>query len=80
MKVRVLFFAGLRDELGIDDKIISLEANAPTVETVIEALNQSPSSFSERGVRAAVNEEFTTFDHALREGDTVAFIPPVSGG
>ncbi|OQX66858.1 MAG: molybdopterin converting factor subunit 1 [Sorangiineae bacterium NIC37A_2] len=80
MKVRVLFFAGLRDELGIDDKIISLEANAPTVETVIEALDQSPSSFSERGVRAAVNEEFTTFDHALREGDTVAFIPPVSGG
>lgn len=80
MEIRVLFFAGLRDELGIDETTVSLLANAPTVETVIEALDQSPASFSERGVRAAVNEEFTTFDHELREGDTVAFIPPVSGG
>lgn len=30
--------------------------------------------------RAAVNEEFVSDDLELREGDTVALIPPVSGG
>jgi molybdopterin converting factor small subunit len=27
-----------------------------------------------------VNLEYTTWDHALQDGDEVAFIPPVSGG
>jgi molybdopterin synthase catalytic subunit len=33
-----------------------------------------------RVTKPAVNLEYTTWDHPLREGDEVAFIPPVSGG
>ena len=31
-------------------------------------------------VRLAVNLEYTTFDHILKSGDEISFIPPVSGG
>ena len=30
--------------------------------------------------RVAVNEEYCVSDRCLRDGDTIAFIPPVSGG
>ena len=33
-----------------------------------------------RAAKPAVNLEYTTWDHALQDGDEVAFIPPVSGG
>jgi molybdopterin converting factor small subunit len=33
-----------------------------------------------RVTRPAINLEYTTWDHALRDGDEIAFIPPVSGG
>ena len=33
-----------------------------------------------RATKPAVNLEYTTWDHALKDGDEVAFIPPVSGG
>jgi sulfur-carrier protein len=28
----------------------------------------------------AINEEFSANDEMIKEGDTIAFIPPVSGG
>ncbi|PAF11588.1 molybdopterin synthase sulfur carrier subunit, partial [Shouchella clausii] len=31
-------------------------------------------------VMAAVNEEFASDEEVIQNGDTVAFIPPVSGG
>lgn len=80
VEVKVLLFAALRDELGLSELTLALEDGPKTVSSVIEALNQVPARFAERGVRAAVNEEFTSFDHELHGGETIAFIPPVSGG
>ena len=31
-------------------------------------------------VSTAINEEYAKMDHALCDGDEVAFLPPVSGG
>jgi molybdopterin synthase catalytic subunit len=31
-------------------------------------------------ISCAVNEEYATLDHRLKDGDEVAFLPPVSGG
>jgi molybdopterin converting factor small subunit len=31
-------------------------------------------------LRMAVNDNFVGLDHPLQDGDTLAFIPPVSGG
>jgi molybdopterin synthase catalytic subunit len=32
------------------------------------------------GVSCAVNAEFASWSSAVREGDEIAFLPPVSGG
>lgn len=80
VEVRVLFFAALRDELQMSETTLSLDGDAVVVRDIIASLGHSPLHFLERGVRAAVDEEFTDFDHRLRGGETVAFIPPVSGG
>ena len=31
-------------------------------------------------LRAAVNDEFIPWDHLLKDGDHIAFLPPMSGG
>ena len=31
-------------------------------------------------VMTAVNEEFAVNDEVIKDGDTIAFVPPVSGG
>ena len=31
-------------------------------------------------LKAVVNESFVEWDHALKSGDTLVFIPPVAGG
>jgi molybdopterin converting factor subunit 1 len=31
-------------------------------------------------LKVAVNAQFTDWDRALQEGDTIVFIPPVAGG
>jgi molybdopterin converting factor small subunit len=36
--------------------------------------------FEQHALRVAVNDRFTVWQTAVQEGDTVAFIPPVSGG
>jgi molybdopterin converting factor subunit 1 len=79
MRLQVLYFAGLRDQVGRDEETVSLvEGNS--VAALCAQLTRSVAGFSLEAVRVAVNEEFVGQEHALREGDVVAFIPPVSGG
>ncbi len=53
-----------------------------TVSQLAQALVSAEPKLSgiERICRAAVNEEYAVNSQPLREGDTVAFIPPMSGG
>jgi molybdopterin converting factor small subunit len=34
----------------------------------------------ERSISTAVNADYARMDHAVQDGDEVAFLPPVSGG
>ena len=34
----------------------------------------------ERSISSAVNADYARMDHAIADGDEVAFLPPVSGG
>jgi molybdopterin converting factor subunit 1 len=34
----------------------------------------------ERSISSAVNADYARMDHAVSDGDEVAFLPPVSGG
>ena len=82
VRVTVRLFAGLRDIIGGD---IVEEFDAPTV--TVEALRSRLGAAYPKlapylsGVAIAVNEEYILEPGAaLHDGDTVALIPPISGG
>ncbi|MCS6834999.1 MAG: molybdopterin converting factor subunit 1 [Anaerolineae bacterium] len=82
MRVRVVLFATLKDLLGQRQLDLALEDGQATVDAVRQALmTQYPqASANLSAALAAVNEEFASADDPVRDGDEVAFFPPVSGG
>jgi molybdopterin converting factor subunit 1 len=81
MKVRLLFFAVLRDIAGTDARELSL-AEGTTASEVWALLRASYPKLMEyaQPPMIAINESYAAPDAALREGDELAFIPPVAGG
>ena len=85
MKVKVLFFASLREQVGVASEEIELPAGVATVAALRSHLVRRggawEGAFAERkNVRAAVNQDMAKPAAALRAGDEVAFFPPVTGG
>lgn len=81
LHIRVLLFASLRDVVGARSVDLHLPAGS-TVRTCIELLGSRHPGLPERLARSrvAVGENLVGEAHVLREGDEVAFLPPVSGG
>ena len=83
--MRVLYFAWMRERMGRSEEDLSLPAGVATVGALADWLRArdaaGASAFAEAAiVRAAVNQEFAQPDTAIRDGDEVAFFPPVTGG
>ncbi|MDC1142517.1 molybdopterin converting factor subunit 1 [Planctomycetota bacterium] len=81
MKVNLLCFAHIAERIGSRELVLDapdgcsaealmqqLEADYPKLQGALSAC------------RIAVDEEFTKPDITLTEGQTIVFIPPVSGG
>jgi molybdopterin converting factor subunit 1 len=81
MRVRVRLFASLREAAGQERLELELPAGS-TVEQAWRSLVARHPSLEPRSasLAAAVNRAYAGFEAALRDGDEVAFIPPVSGG
>jgi molybdopterin converting factor subunit 1 len=82
MFVRVLYFAGLRDTVGIAEESIDVPAAVRTVHELAEHLATRHRAFADRRahVRVARNESFANDGDLLTDGDVIALIPPVAGG
>lgn len=76
--VDVLFFAELRDAIGSEK--LSFDAAGITVKELKDKWLKSYSLENIDNAMIAINEEYAEEDAILNKGDTVAFIPPVSGG
>lgn len=81
MRVRIRWFASLRDAAGRTETELELRDGA-TAEEAWQALAQQTPALATRrpSLAVAVNREYAEFATVLKEGDEVAFIPPVSGG
>jgi len=81
MKVRVLAFAGLAERLGWRETDVDL-AEGATAGDALNALAAAHGPIAEaRGsIALAVNEAYAPMSRVLEPGDTLALIPPVSGG
>jgi molybdopterin converting factor subunit 1 len=81
VRVTVRLFARLRDIAGAAELTREVEPGA-TIGTVWRALAAEYPALTEyeRSMSSAVNADYAKMNHVLRDGDEVAFLPPVSGG
>jgi molybdopterin converting factor subunit 1 len=81
VRVRLLYFAVLRDIAGKGEEVVDLPegTRASDVWSQLRAQHRELSGY-ERPPMTAVNESYVSSDQLLRDGDEVAFIPPVAGG
>jgi molybdopterin synthase sulfur carrier subunit len=77
-----LYFAALRDLAGTSEEQLDMPDGELDVAALLGMLEQRKPALRGRlaSVRVAVNEEFAALTTVLRGGETVALIPPVSGG
>jgi len=81
MRVRLLYFAVLRDITGKSEEVLELPEGTRALEvwSRLRRDHNQPAGY-EKPPMTAVNESYVPADQLLRDGDEVAFIPPVAGG
>ena len=81
MLVRIRLFARLRELAGASELTRELPEGATARTLWMELAREFPGIAEyERTISCAVNEEYARLTATLKEGDEVAFLPPVSGG
>ena len=82
VRVSVLYFAGLRDAVGVSEEALDLPERVRTVGDLCDHLAARHRGYADRRdiVRVARNEAFAGDAERLGDGDVIALIPPVAGG
>lgn len=79
MTIHIYYFALLQDQRGLSEE--KLEIEPQDVAQLYANLKKTHGFTLDRSaLRVSVNEQFASWDTQLGDGDTVVFIPPVSGG
>lgn len=81
MEVKVLFFASFREIVGSSSLQLTV-AESSTTTTVFEQLCESypQLKYGADQISVAVNKVYISEQVKLKDGDEVAFLPPISGG
>jgi molybdopterin converting factor subunit 1 len=82
--MKIVYFAGLRREIGLGEESVSPPADIATVAQLLDWLKgRSPNhakALSAPRLMAAVNQDHAGLDAPVAANDEVAFFPPVTGG
>ena len=81
MRVTIRLFARLRELTGAS----ALGRDVPDGSTALDVWNGLAEEFPElaaytKAISVAVNEDYARLTARVRDGDEIAFLPPVSGG
>ena len=76
MNITVKYFASLRDQQGKSEEILDLNEET----SIAEVWESVTGSNEAENVLMAINMEYVKPDAIVKDGDEVAFFPPVTGG
>jgi|TARA_B100000795_G_scaffold45456_1_gene29880 molybdopterin synthase sulfur carrier subunit len=75
MSIQVKFFASLKETLNIDDHDIKSATTAGEAWDIATTNAERPDN-----LLVAINLEYAQFESTVKDGDEIAFFPPVTGG
>jgi len=76
MTITVKYFASLRERIGQAETLLPYQGIATVTDVWKSATQQSAPA----NTLVAVNMEYAHWDSAVKDGDEIAFFPPVTGG
>lgn len=82
--IRLLYFASLRERVGTGTEELPVD-DSRRVADVLARLRARGGTWAEalapeQTVLTAVNQDMARLDTPVRDGDEIAFFPPVTGG
>ena len=84
MKIQILYFAQLADELGTKTETFESNSNALSVAELKTELSSRGAIWSQKmaaqSTRCAVSQKIADDQTLIRDANEVAFFPPVTGG
>lgn len=80
MKLRLRYFASLRDAAGVDEEELDVADDADAASLYATLSARHGFVLPRARIRLAVNGEVVDWQRVLAAGDEVVFLPPVSGG
>lgn len=80
VELKVLYFGVSRDQTNKDEEDLDVRENLTAGEFKKKLMDMYPKLEDIQSFALAVNETYADDSLMLSEGDTIAIIPPVSGG
>ncbi|MCX7175265.1 MAG: molybdopterin converting factor subunit 1 [Proteobacteria bacterium] len=84
MTIKLLYFASLRETLGISGEEVTLPDDVSNIAGLRIFLAARGDAWQvlirSQNLRAAVNQKIAGSEAGISDGDEVAFFPPVTGG
>jgi len=79
MKIKVLYFASLQESANKPNEDMQTDCKTAK-ELYIELKDKYNFELEVDDLKVAINETYSDFDSELKDGDIIAFIPPIAGG
>ena len=83
--LKIVYFASLQDKIGRSEEILELPAGVENLAQLVDVLGDKHGDawsavINGSTILSAVNHEMCEPSQTIKDGDEIAFFPPVTGG